>query len=50
MMNLSTIPIAFAFVLFVIEAIWPDEPHRHRLIAAGLACWTLAIILTGFHL
>ena len=51
---LSTILMVFAFVLFAIAAIWnttpPPETLRARMIAAGLACWALAIILTGFHL
>jgi hypothetical protein len=50
---LSTILMVFAFVLFAIAAIWnpaPPDPLRTRLIAAGLACWALAIILVGFHL
>jgi hypothetical protein len=49
---LSTILMVFAFVLFAIAAIWgpAPEPHRGRLVSAGLACWALAIILVGFKL
>ena len=50
---LSTILMVFAFVLFAIAAIWnpaPTDPARTRLIAAGLACWSLAILLAGFKL
>lgn len=37
-----------AFVFFLISAVaWvpPVEPWRNRMIAAGLACWTLALII-----
>jgi hypothetical protein len=49
---LSTILMVFAFVLFAIAAIWnpAPDPQRGRLIAAGLACWSLSIILSGWHL
>ena len=40
----NLILMVFGFVLFVIAAVWNPEPHRHRLIAAGLACWILANI------
>ncbi len=38
----------FAFVLFVLAAVlWVPliEPHRWRLIAAGLACWVAASLV-----
>jgi len=49
---ISTILMVFAFVLFAIAAIWnpAPDPQPRRLTAAGLACWALAVILTGFHL
>lgn len=50
---LSTILMVFAFVLFVIAAfLAPADPNPQwrRLVAAGLACWSLAIILVGWHL
>jgi hypothetical protein len=46
---LSMILVVFAFVLFAISAVWnpsPDTPWRARLVCAGLACWTLAEILS----
>jgi hypothetical protein len=39
---LTTILLVFAFVLFAIAAAWNAEPYRYRLVAAGLACWSLA--------
>lgn len=38
-----------AFVLFVIAAIG-FAPPRVNLIAAGLACWSLSLLLTGMKL
>jgi hypothetical protein len=43
----STIMLVFAFVLFVIATLapWaPVEPHRLKLIAAGLAFWVMALL------
>jgi hypothetical protein len=40
----------FAFVLFVIAAVWnpaAPSPWFDRLVAAGLACWVMAEILAG---
>ena len=34
--------LVFAFVFFVIAAVWDPEPYRARLIAARLAFWVLA--------
>jgi hypothetical protein len=34
-----------AFVLFVIAAIGVPVPPRFNLIAAGLACWSLSLLL-----
>jgi len=47
---LTQILIVFAFVLFVIAAVWnpaPPSPWFGRLVAAGLACWALSKILLG---
>ena len=49
---IHSILMVLAFVLFLLAAFVPfgepREPYRYRLVAAGLACWSLAIILTGF--
>ena len=53
MVNLGTILIVAAFVLFLLSAIaWQVavDPYRFRLLAAGLACWTLSILIGGVHL
>ena len=42
MIPFSLIFLVFAFVCFVISAWGIPEPHRPRLIAAGLAFWVLA--------
>jgi Na+-translocating ferredoxin:NAD+ oxidoreductase RnfA subunit len=34
--------MVLAAVLFFVVAVFVIEPHRHRLIAAGLFCWVLA--------
>ena len=52
-MPLATILVVFAFVLFAISAIWnppPDQRWGGRLVAAGLACWSLASIVGNFHI
>lgn len=43
-MTLATLLLIFAFVLFVIAAFGVSS-GRFDLIAGGLACWTLSIIL-----
>lgn len=48
---IGTILMVFAFVLFAIAAIWNPPPEQRwggRLVAAGLACWSLSIIFGGF--
>lgn len=40
----------FAFVFFVVAVVWNPEPYRDRLVAMGLACWVLAVILAGHPL
>ncbi len=51
---LGLILMVAAFVLFVIAAIWPmwgpDGPHRLSVVASGLACWALSILLAGHAL
>jgi hypothetical protein len=39
----------FAFVFFAIAAVWnpSPEPWFHRLVASGLACWVLSVIVGG---
>lgn len=37
--------VVLASVLFFLAAVWPappSEPHRTRLIAAGLFCWVVS--------
>lgn len=46
-MTISIILLIAAFILFVIAAIGVPVPPRFSLIAAGLACWVLSIILAG---
>lgn len=48
MASLPLILIVFAFVLFAL-AIWPLAPARFNLIAAGLACYMLSLLVTGLH-
>jgi hypothetical protein len=44
----ATILIVFAFVLFAIAAVWNPEPHRFRLVAAGLAAYVASILVGRF--
>lgn len=44
---LSTALLIAAFVLFVIAAIGVPMPPRFNLMAAGLACWTLSLLIGG---
>jgi hypothetical protein len=36
-----------AFVLFVLSTVGIPSPPRFQLMAAGLACWVLSILLGG---
>jgi hypothetical protein len=45
MMPIPLILMVFAFVCFVLAAIPIAEPHRARLVPAGLAFWALTLIL-----
>jgi hypothetical protein len=47
---LNIILMVFAFVCFCIAGAYPPDPPRTKLIAAGLAFWSLAIILGGVGL
>ena len=50
---LSTILLAFSFVLFAIAAFaWqpPIEPYRLRFIAAGLLFWVATLLFSGIRL
>jgi hypothetical protein len=47
---IGLILLVFAFVLFTIAAVWqpaPPSPWFGRLVAAGLACWVLSVLLSG---
>jgi hypothetical protein len=46
--HFHVILLAFAFVLFVLASIGVSHP-RINLVAAGLAFWVLAVILTGYN-
>lgn len=49
-MVLSTILLVFAFVLFVLATFKVPEPPRANLMAAGLACAALAILVGRLNL
>lgn len=44
----TLILLVAAFVLFVLSAIGVPSPPRFNLMAGGLACWVLSVIL-GSH-
>jgi hypothetical protein len=48
-MTISLILLVFAFVLFLLSAFGVGAP-RFNLLAGGLACWVLSILLSGSHL
>lgn len=50
MATLGLILMVAAFVLFLLAAIGVPIPSRFNLIAGGLACWSLTIILGGLKL
>lgn len=50
MITVSLILLVFAFVLFVLAAIGVPSSPRFNLVAAGLACWVLSVMLGGWHL
>ena len=57
MQTITLILLVFAFVFEAIAAAWmiwgpptPPQPYGYRLVAAGLACYFLSILLGGVHL
>lgn len=44
MITVHLILLVFAFVLFVLAALGVGHP-RFNLLAGGLACWVLAVLL-----
>lgn len=44
---LTLVLLVAAFVLFVLSAIGVPSPPRFNLMAGGLACWVLSVILSG---
>jgi hypothetical protein len=44
-MTVSLILMVAAFVLFVLATIGIPSPPRFNLMAGGLACWSLAVLL-----
>jgi hypothetical protein len=44
---LTIILLVLAFVLFLLSAIGVPSPPRFNLMAGGLACWVLSVILGG---
>lgn len=47
---LTTILLVFALVLFVLSAAGIPSPPRFNLMAAGLACWVLSVLIGTAHL
>lgn len=45
---LVLILLVFSFVSFMLAAFWNPAPPRVNLVAFGLACWALSVIL-GAH-
>jgi apolipoprotein N-acyltransferase len=50
MLPYSNIFLVFALVLFCISAFGIPEPHRPRLVAAGLAFWVAAELVNHLPL
>lgn len=48
MATVTLILLVLAFVLFLLSAIGIPSPPRFNLMAGGLACWVLAVLL-GAH-
>jgi hypothetical protein len=48
-MSISLVLLIASFILFVIAAT-PYSPPKFNLIAAGLACWVLSILLSGGYI
>jgi hypothetical protein len=49
-MTISVILVAFAFVFETLAAFNVPTPPRFNLIAAGLACFFLSLLLGNFHI
>ena len=47
MATIGLILMVAAFVLFLLAALGIPSPPRFNLMAGGLACWALAVILGG---
>ena len=47
-MSISIVLLIAAFILFVIAALGVGS--RFNIVAAGLACWVLSVLLGGVHL
>lgn len=45
MANLHLILYVAAFILFVLAAVGVPSPSRFNLMAGGLACWVLTLIV-----
>jgi hypothetical protein len=45
MAPIPLILMVFAFVCFVLATFPPASPHWNRLVSAGLAFWSLVIVL-----
>jgi hypothetical protein len=50
MATVGLILMVAAFVLFLLAALGIPSPPRFNLMAGGLACWSLAVILGGLKL
>ena len=48
-MSIALVLLIASFILFVIAAT-PISPPRWNLIAAGLACWVLSILIGGGYI
>ncbi len=46
---IATILVVFAFVLEVLAMLGVPNPPRFNLMAAGLACYFLSLLLGNFH-
>jgi len=47
---LSLILLIAAFILFVLATLGVPAPPRFNLMAGGLACWVLSLIIVGHPL
>lgn len=42
---IGLILLVFSFVCFTLAAFWNPAPPRINLIAVGLACWVLSVLI-----